>query len=390
MKDDLSYMRQAISMAKRVWGQSAPNPAVGCVLVKEGQVLAAAHTAPGGCPHAEARALEAAGKDARGATAYVTLEPCAHHGLTPPCAHALAQAGVARVVTACRDEDERVRGEGVNMLREAGIDVTEGVCEKEALSLYGGFFSRIHHGLPEINLKIATSLDGKICFPLAPDLFSVAPRSARPLPDTADRSRKGDTEQIQWITGQQARNYGHLLRAEHEAILTGIGTVLADDPELTCRLPGMEHRSPLRAVMDSNLRTPLHSKLVKTAGDVPLVLFTLEEAAEKHRPYLDHGAEIVVLEEMTLEQAARALATEGISRLLVEAGQGIASHALLSGLLARLYWFRAPLIIGEEGFSAFTGEALTHLGKGKYLSPESAISLGVDRMEVYAMATEGK
>lgn len=349
-------MRQAIVMAKRVWGQTAPNPAVGCTLVRDGQVIAVSHTASGGRPHAETQALEAAGDAAKGATAYVTLEPCAHHGQTPPCADALIKAGVARVVVACRDEDARMRGQGITVLREAGIEVTEGVCEAEALPLYVGFFSRIHHGLPEINLKIATSLDGKICF--------------------ADGTS-------QWITGEKARAYAHLLRAEHEAILTGIGTVLADNPELTCRLPGMEYRSPLRMVMDSSLRTPVHGKLVQSADDMPLILFTLEEAMEKHRPYLDHGAEVVVLEGMTLEQAARALAGRGISRLLVEGGQGIASHALLSGLLSRLYWFRAPVIIGEEGFAAFTGDALTHLTKGKRLYPESAISLGEDMLEVY-------
>lgn len=369
MSDDISFMRQAIAQARRVWGQTAPNPAVGCVLVGDGQVLAMAHTAPGGRPHAETRVLEAAGDSAKGATAYVTLEPCAHHGQTPPCAQALLKAGVARVVIACRDEDARVRGQGVAMLREAGIEVTEGICQAEALPLYAGFFSRIHHGLPEITLKIATSLDGKINFPLAPDV--------------ADRSRKETSPRVQWITGEPARAYGHRLRAEHEAILTGIGTVLADNPELTCRLPGMEDRSPLRAVMDSSLRTPLSSRLVHTAGNVPLILFTLEEATEKHRPFLDHGAEVVALEEMTLERAARALAGRGISRLLVEAGQGIASHALLSGLLSQLYWFRAPVVIGEEGFAAFTGEALTHLRKGRRLHRQSSIGLGEDTLDVY-------
>lgn len=356
MTDHTQFMRQAIAMARRGWGQTAPNPAVGCVLVQGGQVIAAAHTAPGGRPHAETLTIAQAGERAKGATVYVTLEPCAHHGKTPPCAEALIAAGIARVVVACHDEDARVRGEGIRKLRDAGIEVVEGVCEAEALPLYAGFFSRIHHGLPEITLKIATSLDGKIAY--------------------SDGSSK-------WITGEAARAYGHRLRGEHEAILTGIGTVLADDPLLNCRLPGLEHTSPLRAVMDSTLRLPLTSKLVQSANEIPLLVLTTEASEEKHRPYQEAGAEIIVLPEMTLEQAARTLAARGISRLLVEAGQGLSSHALTSGLISRIYWFRAPVVIGDSGFSAFTGEALEHLARGKWLQEESSRPLGNDRLEVY-------
>lgn len=361
MNPDTQYMRHAIRVARRAWGHTSPNPAVGCVLVKEGRILAAVATAPGGRPHAEALALADAGGQTKGATAYVTLEPCAHHGKTPPCADALIQAGIARVVIACRDEDTRVRGTGIKKLRDAGIEVTEGICEQEALPLYAGFFSRIHHGLPEINLKIATSADGKICY--------------------SDGTS-------QWITGEQARAHGHLLRAEHEAILTGIGTVLADNPSLTCRLPGMETHSPLRVVMDSSLRTPHDAALLKDTAIASTLIFTLESTPEKHRPYLNAGAEVAVLEEMTLEHAARALTERGISRLLVEAGQGIASHTLMSRLLARLYWFRAPIIIGEDGFAAFTGEALEHLAKGRRLLPESSMPLGRDRLDVYVCTEE--
>lgn len=360
MPDDLGFMRHAISMARRAWGQTAPNPAVGCVLVKQEQVIASAHTAAGGRPHAETQALAQVGEHAKGCTAYVTLEPCAHYGHTPPCAEALVMAGVRRVVIACRDEDARVRGMGVQLLQAAGVEVVQAVAEAEALPLYAGFFSRIHHGLPEINLKIATSLDGKICF--------------------ADGTS-------QWITGEQARAYAHLLRAEHEAILTGIGTVLADNPSLTCRLPGMAEHSPLRVVMDSRLRTPLTSRLVASAQDVPLLMYTLQASDEKHRPYREAGAEIVVLPEMTLECAARDLAVRGISRVLVEAGQGIASHALMSGLVTSLYWFRAPMVIGESGFAAFTGEALEGLAKGKWVSSvQHRQTLGKDVLDVYSVA----
>ncbi len=352
-------MRHAISMARRVWGQTSPNPAVGCVLVKEGRVIAAGHTAAGGRPHAETQALALAGEHAKDCTAYVTLEPCAHHGHTPPCAEALVMAGVRRVVMACRDEDVRVCGMGVRLLQAAGVEVVQAVAEAEALPLYSGFFSRIHHGLPEINLKIATSLDGKICF------------------------ANGAS---QWITGETARAYGHLLRAEHEAIITGIGTVLADNPFLTCRLPGMEDWSPLRVVMDSRLRTPLTSALVESAREVPLLIYTLEAWEEKHIPYRQAGAEIVVLPDMTLEYAARDLAARGVSRALVEAGQGLASHTLLSGLVASVYWFRAPVVIGESGFAAFTGDALEALNKGKKLCLRQKQALGNDVMDIYDVA----
>lgn len=346
---DIRHMRHAVGMARRVWGRTAPNPAVGCVLVQEGQVVVGTHTAPGGRPHAETAALELAGERARGATAFVTLEPCAHHGETPPCAEALIAAGVARVVVACRDADTRVCGNGLRTLREAGIAVTEGVGEADALPLYAGFFSRIRRGLPEINLKIATSLDGKICY--------------------ADGSSR-------WITGEPARMYGHRLRAEHEAILTGIGTALADDPLLNCRLPGLEAASPLRAVMDSALRLPIRSKLVRSAREIPLIVFTLKASARKRGMLEARGAEVVELPEMTLEYAARTLAARGISRVLVEAGQRMSGHALQSGLLSRLYWFRAPMVIGEVGRAAFT--------VGVELQAESCQMLGEDRLEVYA------
>lgn len=355
MQPDAAHMFHAVAMARRAWGQTAPNPAVGCVLVSAtGQVLAAAHTQRGGRPHAETQALVLAGVHAAGATAYVTLEPCAHHGMTPPCAQALIEAGVARVVVACRDEDARMRGRGIAMLQQAGISVMQGVLEAVARPLYAGFFSRVQRGLPEISLKIATSQDGCI-------------------------ARAAGTQH--WITGEQARAYGHLLRAEHEAILTGIGTALADDPELTCRLPGMAARSPLRAVMDSRLRLPPESRLVRTAQDVPLVIFTSEPALAQHAPYRAAGAEVEVLEAMTLEHAARALAGRGINRLLVEAGQRLSSHALMSGLIHRLYWFRAPGDIGAGGYPAFDERAWKALDSG--FDCVRRLQLAADRLAVY-------
>ncbi len=368
MQRDCSYMRQALAQARRVWGGTSPNPAVGCVLVSaSGQVLAAAHTAAGGRPHAETQALEQAGATARGATAYVTLEPCAHHAATPPCSEALIAAGVARVVIACRDADPRVSGKGSAMLAAAGIEVCEGVCETEGLPLYAGFFSRIKTGLPEINLKVATSLDGKIIIP---------PESV-----AAGQTSQYHAGGIRWITGEAARRHVHLLRAQHEAILTGIGTVLADDPQLTCRLPGMHWRSPLRAVMDSALRIPPESALMKTARQVPLVIFTKEADSIRHRPYSEAGAEVEVLAEMTLEHAARALAARGVSRLMVEAGKAFSSHTMMSGLLSRLYWYRAPLVIGADALPVYDDKAL--ICQQRSFTTESSRMLGDDRLDVY-------
>jgi diaminohydroxyphosphoribosylaminopyrimidine deaminase/5-amino-6-(5-phosphoribosylamino)uracil reductase len=345
MTEDEKFMRRALAAARRAWGGTGSNPAVGCVLVHNGQVLAVAATAAGGRPHAEARALTDAGERARGSTAYVTLEPCAHHGETPPCAEALIRAGIARAVVACRDADPRTHGAGISLLREAGIPVREGVLAAEARTVYAGFFSRVRGGMPEINLKIATSADGKIAYP------------------------PGDAQR--WITGEAARNFGHLLRAEHDAILTGIGTVLADDPLLTCRLPGMDSRSPLRVVMDSRARLPEDSALARSAARHPLLVLT----AAPPRRKIPH-VEWCTLPEMTLAAAARALAGRGVNRVLVEAGRTLSSHAMESGLVSALYWFRAPEVIGAGGLDAFSSPLPP-------LFLRAAHALGTDRLDVY-------
>ena len=221
MNDDLLHMRAALALARRGLGNAWPNPAVGCVLVKEGRVIGRGWTQPGGRPHAETEALRRAGDAARGATAYVTLEPCSHHGRTPPCCEALAEAGIARVVMAMRDPDPRVNGRGLAMLRGAGIAVEEGLLEAEARALNAGFFRRIQAGMPVVTLKLASTLDGRIA------------------------TASGESR---WITGAAARREVHALRARHDAILVGSGTVLADDPDLTCRIPGMERVPMLRVV----------------------------------------------------------------------------------------------------------------------------------------------
>ncbi|MBT3397327.1 MAG: bifunctional diaminohydroxyphosphoribosylaminopyrimidine deaminase/5-amino-6-(5-phosphoribosylamino)uracil reductase RibD, partial [Alphaproteobacteria bacterium] len=216
-------MRSALALAQRGLGQVWPNPSVGCVLVKDGHPIGRGWTQPGGRPHAETEALARAGDRARGATAYVTLEPCAHHGETPPCAAALVEAGVAKVVVACRDPDTRVNGGGIDALKSAGIDVVEGVLETDAIDLNIGFFTRVQSDRPMVTLKLAASIDGRIA-------------------TSAGKSK--------WITGPGARAHGHGLRARHDAVLVGAGTVNADDPELTCRLPGMTGRSPVRVILE--------------------------------------------------------------------------------------------------------------------------------------------
>src|SRR5688572_19319773 len=233
---DLEHMAAALSLAARNLGQVWPNPAVGCVIVDQvGHVVGRGFTQRGGRPHAETEALKMAGDRAKGSTAYVTLEPCSHHGKTPPCAEALVAAGVKRCVAAIEDPDPRVSGRGLATLRDAGIAVETGVLADRARDLNAGFLTRVTKGRPLVALKLATSLDGRIA------------------------TRAGESR---WITGEEARAYGHRLRATHDAIAVGSGTVLADDPELTCRIPGLEHRSPVRLVFDRRGRIPVTAKVL--------------------------------------------------------------------------------------------------------------------------------
>ncbi len=320
-------MQAALALARRGLGNTWPNPAVGCVLVKDGRVVGRGWTQPGGRPHAETEALHRAGTLARGATAYVTLEPCSHHGRTPPCCNALEAAGVARVVVAMRDPDPRVDGRGFAMLRAAGIVVQEGLCEAEAQAINAGFTRRIRLGLPLVTLKLATTLDGRIA--------------------TA-------TGESRWITGAEARREAHALRARHDAILVGSGTVLADDPELTCRLAGATPVPALRVVADSRLRTPPGARLVATARAHPtLVVTTPGHPPASLARFQDQGAEVITVPRasggLSLPALLGALAQRGVTRLLAEGGAGIASALLRDGLADRLAWFHAPAAMGGDG-----------------------------------------
>ncbi len=336
---DRAHMQAALALAARGLGNTWPNPAVGCVIVgADGRVLGRGWTQPGGRPHAETEALARAGDHARGATAYVTLEPCSHWGRTPPCCDALIRAGIRRVVVAAGDPDPRVDGRGLARLREAGVIVELGLGREAAQRLDAGFASRITRGLPLVTLKLATTLDGRIA------------------------TAEGES---QWITGAAARREAHALRARHDAILVGSGTVLADDPELTVRIPGMARVPLARVVADGRLRTPLSAKLVATAREVPTWIAT----STGHRPpalapYQAAGVVILPLRRprgtggrggrtgLDPRALLEALAQRGITRVLAEGGAGIAAALLRADLVDRLAWFHAPGVMGGDGMPA--------------------------------------
>ncbi len=332
-------MRAALALARRGLGSTWPNPSVGCVLVRDGRVVGRGTTAPGGRPHAEAVALAHAGDLARGATAYVTLEPCSHHGRTPPCADALIAAGVARVVVACGDPDPRVDGAGVAMLRAAGLDVAVGLLAAEARSLQLGFLTRVGLGRPMVTLKLASTLDGRIA------------------------TRTGES---QWITGPEARRAAHALRGQHDAVLAGVGTVMADDPKLTCRIPGYRKTPDLRVVVDSHLRTSPTARVVVTAATTP-TWFLHRAGADADRMQALNDAGVRLIEVAVAEQGIdlvagmQALGTAGLTRVLVEGGAKIAGALLRAGLVDRIAWFHAPAVMGGDGLPATQAFGVTAL-----------------------------
>lgn len=355
-------MQAALALARRGWGRVWPNPAVGCIIARDGVVVGRGWTQPGGRPHAETEALRRAGEKARGATAYVTLEPCAHHGATPPCAEALIAAGIRRCVVAIEDPDSRVAGKGTAMLREAGIVVEVGQCAESARETNAGYLSRCQSGRPLVVLKTATTLDGRIA------------------------THNGYSR---WITGEAARHRTHMLRGEHDAIMIGAATAMADDPELTCRIPGMEDRSPVRIVVDSRMQLPLTARLVKTAATVPTWLLTLGGGdRDRARAYEDAGVTVVSFSPdeagaLPLDRAMTALGERGITRLLVEGGGRLAAALLHRRLIDRLLWFRAPSIVGGDGIPGFAALGLEDLAGAPRFEPVSRETIGVDTLETY-------
>lgn len=356
--DDLSLMRVALGLARRGLGSTWPNPSVGCLVVRDGRVFGRGVTAPGGRPHAEPQALEMAGEGARGATVYVTLEPCCHHGQTPPCTAALIAAGVARVVIATTDPDPRVAGGGIARLRAAGIAVETGLLEDEAREINAGFFSRVRQGRPLVTLKLAATLDGRIA------------------------TSGGES---QWITGAGARRAAHAMRGRTDAILVGAGTLAADDPELTCRLPGFRRREIVRVVADTHLRISLTSRLAATARTVPTWVLAGPGADPVRRAALEgSGVRVISVPAgpggIDLARGLAALGGEGITRLMVEGGGQLAAALLRADLVDRLAWVAAPAVMGADGWPAAAAFGVARLADMPRFETQSAQELGGDTL----------
>lgn len=353
-------MKLALELGRRGQGRTWPNPAVGCVLVKDGRIVGRGWTQPGGRPHAEPVALAQAGEAARGATAYVTLEPCSHHGETPPCADALVNAGVARVVVALGDRDERVSGRGFEKLRAAGIEVVTGVCAEEAARDLKGFFLRIDEGRPFLTLKLAASLDGRIA--------------------TA-------TGESQWITGPDARRMVHAMRARHDAVMVGAGTARVDDPSLTVRGLGVA-RQPVRIVVSRRLDVPLMSQLARTAKEVPVWIMHGEDADPTLiRTWEDLGAELLPCEHeggrLSPAGVMRALGNKGLTRVFCEGGGALAASLLGAGVVDELVTFNAGMALGAEGYPALGAMGVERLAMAPRLRLVEQRACGGDMMALW-------
>ncbi|WP_348538721.1 bifunctional diaminohydroxyphosphoribosylaminopyrimidine deaminase/5-amino-6-(5-phosphoribosylamino)uracil reductase RibD [Shimia sp. R10_1] len=354
---DRRFMALALSLGRRGQGACWPNPAVGCVIVKDGRVVGRGWTQPGGRPHAEPVALAQAGAAAQGATAYVTLEPCAHHGKTPPCAEALIAAKVARVVIAVEDSDARVSGRGIAMLREAGIEITMGVLADEAARDLQGFFLKTDLGRPFLTLKLATTLDGRIA--------------------TASGESK-------WITGPEARRAVHGMRMRHDAVMVGGGTARADDPSLTVRDLGASQQ-PVRVVASRRLDLPLMSTLARTAKDVPVWIAHGEDADPTlMQTWRDIGAELLpcALEgaQLSATSLLQALGKRGLTRVFCEGGGALAASLLAADMVDELITFSAGAVIGAEGYPAIGAMGLARLAEAPRFELVDHRAVGHDMM----------
>jgi diaminohydroxyphosphoribosylaminopyrimidine deaminase / 5-amino-6-(5-phosphoribosylamino)uracil reductase len=360
---DEGHMDHALRLGARGLGRTWPNPAVGCVIVADGRVVGRGWTAPGGRPHAEPQALAQAGAAARGATVYVTLEPCAHHGRTPPCTDALIAAGPARVVTALTDPDPRVSGRGHALLRAAGIAVTTGVQEAAARSVNAGFLKRVTRGLPFVTLKMAASLDG---------------RSAMPSGES------------RWITGPEARRVVHAMRMTHDAVLVGAGTARADDPDLGVRDMGAPHQ-PLRMVLDPRLSHRPDSRLGRAAGGGAVwMLHTDAAPAAARDAWAATGARLIEVPAdgtaVDLRGAMQALAREGITRVLCEGGAVLAAGLLRAALVDEIALFQGGVLIGAEGHGVLGPLGLPLLSDAARPNLVSVDRIGADTLSRWTLA----
>ncbi len=356
-------MALALSLGRRGLGMCWPNPSVGCVIVRDGRIIGRGWTGPGGRPHGETRALKQAGDLARGATAYVSLEPCAHHGATPPCAEALVAAGIARVVAPLEDSDPRVAGQGFALLRQNGVDVTTGVLAQQAARDHAGFFLKTEQGRPLVTLKLANSFDGRIA--------------------TA-------TGQSKWITGPQARRAVHGARARHDAVMIGAGTARADDPSLTTRDLGVRHQ-PVRVVVSRHLDLPLMGQLARSAQEVPLWLCHGSGAApERSEAWAGLGARLLPCAAKGLQLDAgdvlRQLGGGGLTRVLCEGGGALAATLLAEDLVDELIGFTAGLAIGAEGLPAIGALGLSRLEGAPRFELVETRAIGPDVMHRWIRA----
>ena len=360
---DARFMQLALALGRRGQGRTWPNPAVGAVVVKDGVIVARGWTQPGGRPHAEPDALKRAGEAARGATLYVTLEPCSHVGKSPPCVDAVIAAGIARVVSAIEDPNPEVAGQGHAKLRAAGIVVDVGLNAAEAAHDHAGHFRRIRDKRPHVILKLAVSTDDKI-----------GAAGHKPVA----------------ITGESAKTRVHLLRAQCDAILVGIGTVLADDPSLTCRLPDMEARSPVRVVLDRSLRIPGTSRLVHSARETPLWVMTSDLSEAPAAMKLGAaGAQVIRVAAtatppgLDLPAVLHALSEKGISRLMVEGGARVASSFVAAGLVDEVWLLRGSSAVGADGVPALDAMPLSALTGSPAFKVRASESLGKDTLTIY-------
>ncbi len=354
---DARFMSLALALGRRGLGACSPNPAVGCVIVAGGRIVGRGWTRPGGRPHAEVVALAQAGAAARGATAYVTLEPCAHHGKTPPCADALAAAGVARVVVALTDPDPRVNGQGLARLRAGGVEVVEGIGAEAARADQAGFLLRVTEGRPMVTLKLAASLDGRIA------------------------TASGES---QWITGPEARRLVHAMRMRHDAVMVGAGTVRADDPGLTVRGLGAR-RQPVRVVLSRGLDLPLDSQLARTAREVPLwILHGSRAAPERIAAWQETGARLFAVPvsagQLDIRAALAILGAQGLTRVFCEGGGSLAAALLSEGLVDEFAGFTAGLALGAEGRPSLAAMGIDRLGDAPRFALVETRAIGADVM----------
>lgn len=320
------FMQRALELASQAAGRTSPNPLVGAVVVKDGEIVGEGYHQKAGKPHAEVIALEAAGDNSRNATLYVTLEPCNHHGKTPPCTEAIIKAGISSVYATTLDPNPMVSGRGIERLKEAGIEVNIGLMEQEARELNRFFSKYVTRGLPFVALKTAMTLDGKIA------------------------TRTGDSR---WITNEKSREYVHQLRNTYDAVLVGIGTVLKDDPRLNTRLPQGDTRDPVRLIIDTRLETPASFQVLQTARQQETIFYCLSGAdSSRIKQFNGLGAEVVVIRDSSgrvpLEEVFRDIAQRGMMSVLMESGSQINAYALEKKLVDKVYWFIAPRICGGE------------------------------------------